>query len=479
MAAPQAFIDAYRASVQTHHPPLLVLLLHYLNKINSSEVFLRLPSIVTGALFPWFVYRWLERVWNRHAGFVALVVLALAPNVISLGAQARGYSPALCGMAAALYFGERARQEKSLRLMVASNAALYVAILAEYGTAFVALAAGLYMLACFWRDRPPLRWMAVWAAGQLGGIALYLLVFVTHVRPMMHEDNATIGFLRGAILQPGENALSFVVLNTVKQSAYLFSSIPVGIAGMCLFAAGLYLLWRNARLQLILFVPPFLLAAATAVAAVYPYGRSRHTIFLAMFIAAGVGIAMEKLIRPRLPILLAALAVLVPLWHLAAVEDLGNIGKKRHSLARMKQAVEFLNQNVSPGSLILADLESSYMLNYYLGRKAYFPVVIGDIIQWQHRGVHVAAVWWDHRSGDEFLTVLSFVRNHHPLGAEPKLWIVDGGWDAGIDVALQQKCGSLPLAHHNRFDGTIIVFQLPESRRDSLTRDCRVLAGPL
>src|SRR5580704_13372921 len=39
---------AYRASLTTAHPPLLIFLLHFLRGVGTSEFVLRLPSVIAG-----------------------------------------------------------------------------------------------------------------------------------------------------------------------------------------------------------------------------------------------------------------------------------------------------------------------------------------------------------------------------------------------------------------------------------------------
>src|SRR6266853_2778352 len=43
--------EAYQASLTLAHPPLLILLLHVWRKFGTSELFLRLPSVIAGTIF--------------------------------------------------------------------------------------------------------------------------------------------------------------------------------------------------------------------------------------------------------------------------------------------------------------------------------------------------------------------------------------------------------------------------------------------
>src|SRR5579862_7026640 len=59
LAMQPTLADAYRASLGTAHPPLLIIFLHYWGMISHTEFFLRLPSVLAGIAAGWFIYLWL------------------------------------------------------------------------------------------------------------------------------------------------------------------------------------------------------------------------------------------------------------------------------------------------------------------------------------------------------------------------------------------------------------------------------------
>ncbi len=62
-----------------------------------------------------------------------------------------------------------------------------------------------------------------------------------------------------------------------------------------------------------LLVSPFVIASGGALAKIYPHGGSRHSVFLAIFIAAGAGIGLGWPLRRRLLPVVVVTAVLFPL----------------------------------------------------------------------------------------------------------------------------------------------------------------------
>jgi predicted membrane-bound mannosyltransferase len=110
--------DAYRASLTNAHPPLYFVLLYYWCFAGSSEIMLRLPSVLAGTAACWMAFRWIAMVLGRTAGVAALLLMALSPTLMALGAQVRAYSVFLFWMAAALYFLERAFRDQRVSSVV-------------------------------------------------------------------------------------------------------------------------------------------------------------------------------------------------------------------------------------------------------------------------------------------------------------------------------------------------------------------------
>src|SRR5207302_1332355 len=83
---------AYHASLGSAHPPLLIVLLYYLRQLSDSVIVLRLPSVIAGGLFCWAVFRWLGLIGGRSVALIGLILAALSPSLVSLGAEIRQYS---------------------------------------------------------------------------------------------------------------------------------------------------------------------------------------------------------------------------------------------------------------------------------------------------------------------------------------------------------------------------------------------------
>jgi uncharacterized membrane protein len=146
---------AYKESLTAAHPPLLIVLLYYWRALGTSELWLRLPSVLAGAVFCWMFYKWLSKAAGSLVGFIGLLFVAFLPPIIQVAAELRQYSLLLAFLISALYFLDEAFTKKSASCMAAFTLCLYLAMLFHYSAFWFAAALGLYALFRIFTERPP------------------------------------------------------------------------------------------------------------------------------------------------------------------------------------------------------------------------------------------------------------------------------------------------------------------------------------
>src|SRR5262249_33433882 len=72
--------SAYAASLNSAHPPLMILVLYLVQKIGNGEFLLRLPSVIAGTLLSEVGSLWTRHVFGRQAGLLSLVFFAFTPS---------------------------------------------------------------------------------------------------------------------------------------------------------------------------------------------------------------------------------------------------------------------------------------------------------------------------------------------------------------------------------------------------------------
>src|SRR5207247_2666951 len=106
-----------------------------------------------------------------------------------------------------------------------------------------------------------------------------------------------------------DNPLLFIFARTGGVFQFLFGQLAVGDVMFPLFIAGIVLLITSKpdptkpritfRPLGFLLVIPFLIKCAAALAGIYPYGGTRHSVFLAMFAIPAIGVSIAKITRER------------------------------------------------------------------------------------------------------------------------------------------------------------------------------------
>src|SRR6185312_13778432 len=165
-----SLVEAYRSSLNLAHPPLLILLLNVWRRFGTSELFLRLPSVITGTIFCWIFLRWLTRLLGPTVGWIGFILVGLLPVFVELSAEVRQYPLLLCFMMAAACMLELALSENSAGKMVGFFIFVYLAMLTHFSAILFAGAVGAYSLWRLVSDRPSRRIVALWIAGQAGAL---------------------------------------------------------------------------------------------------------------------------------------------------------------------------------------------------------------------------------------------------------------------------------------------------------------------
>jgi 4-amino-4-deoxy-L-arabinose transferase-like glycosyltransferase len=211
-------------AVQSSHPPLYYLLLHFwLPLWPDQDLFLRLFSLLWGILLlPSLYWLALELLVDRRLALLAVVLAVVSPFHILYSQELRMYTQlmVLVTLAAGAYMKGRrtGRQIWWLLFGIASLGALYTHLF----TVFFLLAVGAHALVS-WRDRRSL-WLTLGI-----GIGLTIL-FLPWLFVLMSETQAESGSLR-----PLSTDVALVAFDPIKPLTTL-SFLLFGLASNILYA---------------------------------------------------------------------------------------------------------------------------------------------------------------------------------------------------------------------------------------------------
>lgn len=413
-----------------HHPPLLLWWLWLASLVSEQPWWLRLLPVATGTLTVPAIGLWLRRVVSPETAWGVAALVAVSPNLVLLSVQLRGYAPAMLGTALALYALDRAIVERSRPMLVWHFAALLLAVLSEFGAVWTVAAAGLYGCAVLARRRECRTLLPVWVAGQcaLAGVLGMLYVLIVRVVTVEHPIRRLLtGYLHAAVPAAGQNPLAFVAIGVWKQFAYVSSSWAAGFAAGALAAAGLWMWWRRGDERVVLVTAMFLPAAA-ALAMLHPFGRSRHTVLTGLVALGAVGAGIELSGRYRVWLAAAAAVTLT----LLPTPDTMNVPLAYGDRAGWESAVEQLTAAIPAGATVLADRESSLMLQVRLVPRGERRLFSTEFRQGGWSVVNPKVFDWKAVHTDQFLAMA-------PAGP---VWVIDMGFSVG---SLKERAGPLGL----------------------------------
>jgi hypothetical protein len=472
---------AYKESLTAAHPPLLILLLYFWRAFGTSELWLRLPSVIAGAAFCWMFYKWLSGATGRLTGFIGLLFVAFLPPIILIAAEIRQYSPLLAFLAAALYFLDEAIAHNSVARMAAFALCLYFAMLFHYSAFLFAAALGIYALLRILAERPSASVIAVWTIGQCLALGIALFLYKTHLSRLGAGDSKTAMqgwmsefYLHRSYFDPAhDNPVAFVVGHSFGVFQYFFGQLAVGDAMGLLFVVGVVLLIRGkvwplrtpARALVVFLILPFAIASAASLAHVYPNGGTRHVAFLIIPGVAGVSVAVARLANDNWKCALAATTLILVACLAFGKPRPPRIERADQSRAHMAAAMEFVSQNINSSDIIFTDYQSDLILGHYLCQQR--PISIeaapAGFEQFSCAGYHVISA--------DFKTAWQFFADDFPkhwqelmqtynLKSGDTVWVFQAGWGVDLAKPLKNQYAELRDLQYESFGKNIEVFKL-------------------
>jgi hypothetical protein len=477
---------AYKAALTAAHPPLYILFLHFWRVLGTSEISLRLPSVLAGTAFCWMFYKWLTKAAGSLAGLIGLLFVALLPPIVVLSAEVRQYAFLLAFLASALYFLDEAFAANSPVRMAAFSLFLYLAMLTHYSAFLFAAALGIYALLRIITEPLTARLTAAWAVSQFGGLALAMFLYKTHLSQLGVGDSRTAlqgwmseFYLQRSYFDPAhDNAVKFLVGHSFGVFQYFFGQLAVGIAMGIFFIAGVAILLRakespgartsSRRLGIFLLVP-FAIAGGLSLAHFYPYGGTRHVAFLIIPAVAGVSVAIACLSvgsTGKNWYRGLAIAALV----LAACIAFGKRRQPRmeradQSRTHMVAALDFVRDNMKPSELIFVDYQTDLTLGHYLCQQRPIALDLSPAKFEQfacdgHRIVSsdykTAWMFW----ADNFPTEWQRFLQSYNLKPGDTIWIFQAGWGVDLPADLQKRFPEFHDLHSESFGKNIKIFKM-------------------
>jgi hypothetical protein len=320
----------------------------------------------------------------------------------------------------------------------------------------------------------PRKLATAWAIGQTGGVAIYLFLYLTHISKIRNNLAVWATGFGDTFYQFNQDSIfHFTRQNTWNIFQYTFSQYYVPGAMLVAFlVAGGFLLFRDfrplnesrgPRHAGILFLLPFAAIWAAAIAGIYPYVGSRHTIILAPFAIAAASFSLAAICRQKLwaGALVAILLIGISTCYGQRPEPGIPPADQRRKL--MTAAMSYVRDSVPHGDLIMADAQSALSLAYY-----YCGTGKGFFLSWSQAGfgpfecnghlIYPLKFWY---LKPETLAV-PFEKMVQDRGLKPgkRVWIFQAGWGGNLMADLPQHLPQLSCVAPEAFGKNITIVPL-------------------
>jgi hypothetical protein len=291
--------------------------------------------------------------------------------------------------------------------MLLSCLFLYLAMLSHFSGILFAGALAAYSLLHLMdrHQRFSRSLLAVWVTGQAAALGLFIVLYRTHIAQLKASEVASRymqAVMRNSYFHWGsDHLLLFIFARTFGVFQFVFGQLAVGDLAGLMFLAGVVILLRkktapepghpSSRELATLLLLPFALNCVAAIADLYPYGGTRHSVFLAPFAVAGVSVAIARLASQRIVRGVAAALLIVTACHLFGTPHRPYMLRGDQSITNMTAAMNFIRSQVSPADVLFVDFQSSYLLRHYLCRErtAAFDAANSAFRVFQCGGYHI------------------------------------------------------------------------------------------
>lgn len=476
--------DMMRNQASISHPPLLIFILRLWRHLGTSELVLRMPSVLAGMVFCWFAYKWFRILLPEAAAWMAFVFVVFLPSSIDLSTEVRQYALLLAFAMGSAYYIERAFREHSLKLVAISGAFLLLAICSHYSAFLFAAAMGVYGIARMIIERSKRSFVASWATVQVFAVALCAFFYVFHISRMGKLYNATADathawmgneYLGNSYFDPAKtNVPLFIFARTGGVFQYAMGQAVVGDLAFVVFVFGIVLIFRNpqmfsrisSRLLGILLLAPFAINCATALLRRYPYGGTRHSAFLLPFALVGVAAGASYLCRFRVVPSIAAALLVVMACDVLPARGLPYNSLQAQKRGEMRQAMSFIREQIPSDEIVFVDLQSGIMLQHYLcGGQPVLPRRDPAFVTFtcgSHRVIQSDAFLFTPQT---FYAGWARLTSGYRLAPGTQVWIMQMSWSSSLAQDLRKTPGSsispVQFGQHIQFFPMVVGERMP------------------
>lgn len=343
-------------------PPLYVILVKIVSIFQTTETALRSISAIAGICAIPAIYYLGKQLFSRPVGYLASLVLAIAPSQITYSQELREYSlSVLVGILIIItfynYYRKPDRNSIIWLILVWS-----IAFWTQYGLVLLMLALNIaYLIEAIVNVKQRsafIKWLGI----QFSIAVNALLVIILSLRQQFDQDGFGSYYLDSFYWDGTLSSLVDLVIR-MPYSFLLFSFI--GIIFPLFFLIGLLdiLFEKFERMTVFILALPFIVIFITALLQFYPFGGTRQNLFLTPLIYLVVAAGITKLLTLRTARSLQIVGVLL-LIVMSGQSIQRNMRELNREYDQLQDAVTYIyQQDESSITLVVGDAMPTF--NYY------------------------------------------------------------------------------------------------------------------
>jgi hypothetical protein len=209
---------------------------------------------------------------------------------------------------------------------------------------------------------------------------------------------------------------------------------------------------------------PFVLNCAVAIMKVYPYGGTRHCVFLVIFGLAGVSFILARWVRQQTGRGVGVAILVVSVCNLFGAPHRPYMQRRDQNRQQMNEAMNAVRREVPHNVPLFVDYETSLLLNHYLcpQRPMAFDSSITNLQAFDCAGYYVISAdphTWRFDAQTFLSTWNELVRTYN-LKPGDRVWVIQEGWDIKLAADLQNQFRELRSLHSESFGKNITMFEL-------------------
>ncbi|NTV30636.1 hypothetical protein HGA91_01475 [candidate division WWE3 bacterium] len=461
------------------HPPMMYVILHFLLKVGSHPIWLRLLGLIPGIMLIWVMYL-LGRDWfNKRVGLIAAWLTTFNLGLVLQSQVLRQYSLALVFLSISWWLFLKYQKSKSLLVLWGYYALSFLSVLTHYAIVLPVL---FFMMNHLSGSAKKVR-----LNGSLAGYILIISVIVIAFLYNGHNEwlygsSFNVGFTQGWLANGFPHSCIEIIRNSITILCYLSGpTIGFFVVGALGLAYGSMILWRSTnRVFVYSFYGGLLATLMLGVLSLYPYSGTRHILHLFIPYVLIVSVGLETLVHRilnykssyrsfiRAGILISSIlfnAVLVGVYASNNFfRDHGYVSTAEFptTLENYQNGMEHLKQILKPGDVILSDKQGGLTLafaeNSFTNDMFTHETAMGSFMSqpvlfrmiWE-----VRPSWGDYRV---LLPQLEQLNNQHPIN---RVIFFSMGWKRGyFEEILRKNSGSSTILDsymENRENGGIWI----------------------